>query len=298
MNRTAAQSDTRRALRGWRCVVAAALVALVCSPSMGRPPTTAPGQGTVNETPAELRGSEIVNRIGDSLPLDLEFTDSTGATVNLGDYFEGDRPVVINFVYYDCPMLCTQVLDSTVRTLKDLAWTPGGEEFVLLTVSFNPDDTAELAAAKKANYLEAYGRPNAEAGWVFLTGSEDNVKALADAAGFGFKWVESQNEYAHEAALFIATPDGTVSQVMKGIMYAPEALRTNLIEASGGKLGTFSDMLVMFCGHYDPATGEYQVLAMRVMQLGAAATIALLAVVLFVLWSRDRYKRHLSVIPN
>lgn len=297
MNAATAHNDTRRAIFGWSAVV---VVVMTVAPVSGRTanPTAGPRDGTPNRTPHELQGAGLENTLGQSVDLELEFKDSTGKTVKIGDYFTGDRPVLLNMVYFECPMLCTMALTGTLDTLKEVEWTAGGEQFTVVTISFNPEEGPELAAAKKANYLEAYDRPGAEKGWAFLTGSATNTRALADSLGFRYEWVESENQYSHAAALYVLTPDGKISQAIGGIMYDPQAVRLSLVEASGGKIGTIGDMLQMFCGRYDPETGKYQYVAMQLMKLGAAATIVVLGVVLMSLWWWDRYKRQPRVIAN
>jgi len=223
---------------------------------------------------AELEGVQIQEKLGEQLPLDLTFTDSTGEKVKLGDYFGSDKPVVLNFVYFECPMLCTIALNGTSDVLRQTHYTPG-DEFNLVTISFNHEEGPELSSQNKANYIEQLGKPEAASGWHFLTGDEATIKKATDAAGFGFKWVQSQGQYAHGAALFVLTPDGRFSRVLKGIAYDAKTLQLSVVEASDGKVGSVSDKLLMYCFAYDPTTGQYGPAAMKLMRLGAAMTVVI-----------------------
>ena len=241
--------------------------------------------------PRELENVGITEKRGDKLPLDLAFTDDTGKQVKLGDYFTSGKPVILNFVYFDCPMLCTFALNGELDVLKQMAWTPG-KEFEVVTISFSAADTAELAALKKANYVEALGRPQAAAGWHFLTADEPTIRQITQATGFAFRWVEEQNQYAHSSALILATPDGRIHRYLHGIVYDPATLRLSLVEASEGKIGSISDQVqLMFCFQYDPTAGAYGPAAMKIMRAGGLLTVSAVALTLMWLFHRERNRK-------
>lgn len=244
-----------------------------------------------SEKPRDLEGVGIEERLGETLPLDLTFTDSSGETVRLGDYFEDGRPVVLNMVYYECPMLCTFALNGLLDVLKETDWTPG-DEFNVVTVSFNPTEGPELSRPKKNNYIKSLDRPEAADGWAFLTGDEENVEALASAVGFTYQWVEEQQDYAHATALMIATPEGKLSRYLHGVVYDPKTLRLSLVEASGGEIGSATEnALLMYCLIYDPDKGEYGPAAMKIMRAGGALTIGAVVAALGFFYLRERRRK-------
>jgi protein SCO1/2 len=224
--------------------------------------------------PKALNGVGIDQKLGEPLPLDLVFKDEQGASVKLGDYF-GKRPVVLSLVYYQCPMLCNQVLNGMVTAFKVMAFKPG-EEFEVVTVSFDPRETHELAAAKKntyVNYLPEARRAGAGGGWHFLTGDEANIKRLTDAIGFRYHFDETTNQFAHASAIYVTTPQGKLARYFYGIEYAPRDLRLGLIEAADNRIGSPVDQLLLYCYHYDPATGKYGARVMNVMRVGGIVTL-------------------------
>jgi protein SCO1/2 len=238
--------------------------------------------------PKALNGVGIDQKLNDQLPLDLVFKNEKGENVKLGDYF-GKKPVVLSLVYYECPMLCNQVLNGMVTAFKVMAFKPG-EEFEVVTVSFDPRETAALAAAKKqtyVNYLPEASRAKAAAGWHFLTGDEANIKRLTDAVGFRYHYDEATSQFAHASGIFVTTPQGHLARYFYGIEYAPRDLRLGLIEAADNKIGTPVDQLLLYCFHYDPATGKYGAVVMRMMQLGGGLTLIGLVAMLFMLRRRD-----------
>jgi protein SCO1/2 len=239
------------------------------------------------ELPRAFEGVGIDERLGEHVPPDLTFTDETGATVTLGDYFDGERPVALNLVYFNCPMLCSLVLDGFTKTLEEMEWTPG-EEFDVVTVSFAADETPDLAARAKERYLMVLDRPGAAQGWHFLTGSEDNIRALADAVGFRFKWVEESQEYAHPTALILLGGDGKITRYLHGMQYEPRDVRTALVEASAGKVGTAVDQIILYCFRYDADANSYVADAVSLMKLGGFLTIIVLGLFLFIFWRRER----------
>jgi protein SCO1/2 len=243
--------------------------------------------------PKDLEGVGITEHAGARLPLDLEFTDEDGKPVRLARFFPGDRPVILTLGYYRCPMLCTLVLNSLVDGLKDLPWTPG-QQFEIVTVSIDPTETPTLAKLKKQNYLADYGRPGAAAGWHFLTGREENIRKLAEAVGFGYRYVEERGQYAHPAAIFVVTPDGRMAKYLYGVLYQPKTLRLALAEAGQGKIGTTTDQLLLYCFHYDAQEGRYVLAASNIMRLGGAATALVVGLWLAVSWGRGVRKKPLE----
>jgi protein SCO1/2 len=195
--------------------------------------------------------------------------------VALGSFFTPGRPVILNLVYFNCPMLCNVFLDGFVGTLRDLDWTPGNE-FEIVTVSIDPADDAAGATKKRAHYVERLGRPDAAKGWHFLTGDQASVRKLADAVGFSYRYMEDRKEYAHSAGLFVATPGGRISRVVTGVMFEPQTLRLALVEASDGRIGSPMDQLILFCFAYDHTAGRYGPAAMKIMRVGGLLTLLVL----------------------
>ena len=247
-------------------------------------------QDRAEPLPKDLEGVGITENLDAPLPLETRFVDETGKDVALGEFFNGGKPVVLTLNYYRCPMLCTLILNGLVHGLKDVAWNPG-TDFEVVTVSIDPRDTPEIAAAKKKNYVEEFGRPGAAAGWHFLTGTEPNIHRLADALGFRYRYVEETGEFAHGAAIFLVTPEGRVSRYLYGVEYDPSTLRFGLLEASKGRIGSALDRFVMYCYHYDATAGKYAPAALRIMQVGGALTVFALGIALSVLWLRDARRR-------
>jgi protein SCO1/2 len=244
----------------------------------------------LEDAPAEVQGIGIQERLGAEIPLHLAFRDESGREVTLASLFRSDRPVLVNLVYFDCPMLCSVFLDGFVDVLGRLDWTPGAE-FEIVTVSIDPKDDAAGAARKRTHFVEKLGRPEAAAGWHFLTGDEAAVKQLADSLGFSFRYLEDRGEYAHSAGLFVATPEGRISRVLTGVAFEPQTLRLSLVEASNGKIGGPMDQILLFCFAYDHTAGRYGPTAMRVMRIFGALTLVVLATFLALNWRRD-LRRH------
>lgn len=242
--------------------------------------------------PPALEGVGIDQKLNAQVPLDLVFRDEYGGEKPLSTYF-GQRPVLLALVYYQCPMLCTQILNGVEMSLKAISFNPG-RDFEVVVVSFDPRDTPELAEAKKRNYLRRYGRPDTANGWHFLSGEERNVKALADAVGFRYRWDDATQQYAHASGIFVLTPEGRVSRYYFGVEYAPRDVRLGLIEASQRKIGNPVDALLLFCYHYDPATGKYGAVVMNMLRVGAAAFLALGSILYYFLWRRNRHAGRLA----
>lgn len=237
-------------------------------------------------TPAAVKGIDIDDRRGATAPKSLSFKNQDGKTVTLGDYFDGEHPVIVVMAYYECPMLCTLVLNGLKNGLVDLAWTPG-KEFRVVTVSFDPRDTVDAASKKRASYVKSYGRFVDEKGWDFLVSDPDTVRALADTIGFRYRWDAEQQQYAHAAGAFIFTSDGRLSQVLKGIEFPARDLRLSLTEASAGKLGSTWDQILLLCYHYDPAAHNYVLKTLRAVQVAGVLTVLALGGWLFRMWRRE-----------
>jgi protein SCO1 len=235
--------------------------------------------------PAGLENVGINQRLEQQIPLDLTFRDETGKTVQLGDYI-GKKPVILNFVYYRCPMLCPELLIGLESSLKVLKFNVG-KEFDVVTVSFDPNDTPQLGAAKKADILKRYNRPGAENGWHFLTGPAQSITALAQAAGFQYHFDPKTGQFAHATAIIVLTSSGKISQYYYGVDFSPKDLRLSLIQASNNNIGTVADVVLLYCFHYDPATGKYSVLIGRVIQVAGGLTILLLGGMFFLLTRRS-----------
>jgi protein SCO1/2 len=241
--------------------------------------------------PAALREIGFDQNLDQRLPLDLGFVDEAGRRVRLNDYF-GRKPVVLAFVYYDCPLLCTQVLNALGSAVDVLSLQPGAD-FDIVAVSFDPREKPPLAAARKAAFLERYKRPGAAAASHFLTGESGAIESATRAAGFRFVWDERLKQFAHPTGIIVLTPDGRVARYLFGIDYGPRDLRLAIVEASAGKIGSPVDSFLLYCYHYDPMTGRYGLIIMRVLRVAAAAT--LLGLGLFVglmLRHEQRVQRH------
>ena len=241
--------------------------------------------------PKALNGVGIDQKLNEQLPLDLVFRNENGESVKLGDYF-GKKPVVLSLVYYQCPMLCNQVLNGMVTAFKVMAFQPG-QEFEAVTVSFDPRETAALAAAKKntyVNYLPEARRARAADGWHFLTGDAANIKRLTDAVGFRYHFDEATNQFAHASAIYVTTPQGKLARYFYGIEYAPRDLRLGLIEAADNKIGSPVDQLLLYCFHYDPATGKYGAVVMNMMRAGGLAMLVVM-VAMFIFFRRREQAR-------
>lgn len=242
--------------------------------------------------PPALEGVGLEQRLDAQLPLDLELRDESGASVRLGDLI-GDRPVILNLGYYECPMLCGLVLNGLVSSLRALPFDVG-REFGVVTVSIDPRETAALAAAKKQTVLEAYGRAGAERGWRFLTGDEPSVRRLADAVGFRYSYDAATDSFAHAAGIMVVTPGGKLSRYLYGVSYTPRDVRLALVEASQNRIGSLADQMLLFCYRYDPHSGKYGATLLNLVRTGGVATVlGLTAYVLLALW-RERWRARAS----
>lgn len=247
------------------------------------------GQVADANQPEIMKKVSFEQRLNEPLPLDLLFTDETGHDVRLGDYF-GDKPVLLSLVYYECPMLCTLVLNGIVDGLHGIPFVPG-KDMEIVTVSFDPGETPELARGKKTTYIKSYGNEDAAAGWHFLTGKQEAIAKLTETVGFSYAYDEESDEYAHASGIVLATPEGKISRYLFGIEYAPRDLRLSLVEASMNKIGSPVDRLLLFCYHYDAVAGTYSVAIMNIVRLGCIATVVGLAAFMTVMFRRDAQKK-------
>lgn len=239
------------------------------------------------QTPVELQGVTIDEHIGNMITPSTPFTDEQGKAVTLADFFDGKRPVLLNFVYYGCPNICTFLLNNLVTSLKSFPWT-AGEEFQIVTISIDPREDAILARQKKEAYLEELGRPEFSNGWHFLTGTDASIQKITDEIGFRYHYDEEEQQYAHASALYTLTPEGKISRYLYGISFLPRDIRLALLEAADGKVGNLVDQFLLYCYHYDPKGRTYALMATNLMKLAGGATIG--GVVIF-LAALSRKKR-------
>jgi protein SCO1/2 len=238
-----------------------------------------------SNVPPQFKDVTFKQRLGDRLPLDVRFKDETGRDVALGEYF-GKKPVLLSFVYYQCPMLCIQVMNGISSALKALPFTPG-EDFEIVLVSFDPRDTPEAANAKKRAHLQHWKRQDTAAGWHFLTADEAAIKQVTSAAGFTYEWDEATQQYAHVSGLLTVTPDGRLSRYFYGVEYSPKDLRLALVESGQGRIGSVVEELLLYCYMYDPTSGRYGLVFMNLVRLGGALTVVLIAGFVLLMRRRD-----------
>jgi protein SCO1/2 len=249
-------------------------------PSIESPPA--------NVRPPGLKNVGIEQHLNEQIPADLQFRDESGKTVRLGDYF-GKRPMILNLVYYKCPMLCSEVLSGLTSALKPMKFDVG-KDFDVLTVSFDPRETPQDATESKAKWLQRYGHAGAEKGWHFLTGPQESVNALTKAAGFGYDYNDQSGQFAHATAIMVLAPEGKIAQYYYGVEFSPKDLRLAMVQASDNKIGSLTDQILLYCYHYDPNAGRYSVLILRVLRLAGVATMALLFGFMFVMFRHDLVK--------
>ena len=248
-----------------------------------------PSQTAATGLPDALQTIGIEQKLGEQLPLDTELTAEDGRTLQLGSLFESGRPVVLAFVYYECPMLCNEVLNGLTGSLKGLS-LDAGKDFDVIALSFDAreNEKPELARNKKAAYMERYGRPGSEKGWHFLTGNQASIDAVAKAAGFNYRWDEKSNQFAHAGGVMIVTPQGKMSRYFYGIDYSPRDLKLGVIESADNKIGSAADQMLLYCFHYDPSTGKYGLAVLSVIRIGAVLTLLGMGAMGFVFWRRTK----------
>jgi protein SCO1 len=252
-----------------------AATAVVSATAQSNAPGLRPAPGpTSSAMPTALQAVHFDQKLDAQLPLDATFKNDRGDVVTLGSLY-GRRPVVLAFVYYECPMLCNQILNGLVSGVGVLDQTVG-KDFDVVAISFDARETPVQAAAKKASYLDRYGRPGTDAGWHFLTGDEANIKRVTDAAGFSFSWDAATQQFAHASGIIVSTPGGRLARYLFGIEYPPRDLKFALMESSEGRIGSVVDQLLLYCYHYEPSTGSYSSSVMNAVSVGGAVTMAAL----------------------
>jgi len=242
----------------------------------------------VNQRPPGLEFVGIEQHLDGEVPGNLQFTNELGNPVKLADYFGHGRPVILNLGYYQCPMLCSELLEGLVGSMKVLTFNLG-QDFDVVTVSFDPRETTEMAAAKKRDIIKRYGRPNADKGWHFLTGKADQINALTQSVGFQYQFDPKTGQYAHVAAIVMLTPDRHISGYFYGVEFSPKDLRLGLVQASQNKIGNIGDLVLLYCYHYDPRTGKYGAVISNILKLAALGTVLVLGTFMFFMFRADRH---------
>lgn len=274
------------------------LLTFVLSVALGGSRLTAGGslakvpQGT--ELPPQLKEVGIDQRLSQQIPLDATFLDQHGQQVRIGQLL-GKRPAVLALVYYECPMLCTMVLNGLLRTLRVMTTMNVGEDFDIITISFDPSETPQLADKKKFEYLERYNRPAAARGWHFLVGDQANISKVTQAAGYRYSKDPSTGQWAHASGIMVLTPEGKLARYLYGVEYSARDLRLSLVEASQGKIGSIVDATLLYCFHYDPATGKYSLFIMNLTRLAGVMTVLALLIFWFVSWKGRRKQHHVEI---
>ncbi len=265
-----------------RVVMAIALLSACAAAQMNNGIMSPPA----NTRPPKLENVGIQQHLDAQVPPDLAFLDETGKAVRLGDYF-GRKPVILNLVYYNCTMLCGEALAGLSSAMRLIKFDVGNE-FDVITVSFDPHETPDMAAAKKKDFVGRYGRPGAAAGWHFLTGPPDSINALTKAVGFQYQYDPKINQFAHATAIMVLTPQGRISRYFYGVEFPPKDLRLGLVEASQGKIGNAVDQVLLYCYHYNPETGKYGAIVSNILRLAAAVTILVMGIFLTIMWRLER----------
>jgi protein SCO1/2 len=265
----------RRALAAAVALFATAGLLLAQQDEAERKPASSVKTDRAEPLPGELEGVGLTEKLGDSIPLDLKFTDSNGNPVTLKKYFDQGRPVILNLGYFGCPMLCGVIMNGMLEAMQETPMMPG-EDYEVLTISFDPSEAPVLARLKKQNYIKEFGNPQAASGWHFLVGKQDAISRLTDSVGYEFKWNERRGEFAHPSALVILTPEGRISRYLYGVRFPSTTFRLSLVEASEGKIGSTLDQLILYCFHYDDGVGQYTPAAINIMRLGGGITAIVL----------------------
>ncbi len=267
----------RHIARGKGAVAAGAALPMLAATVAAQPSGT--------QIPA-LEGLEVEARLGETVPADAEFLNARGETVTIGSYYDRGKPIVLSLVYFDCPMLCNLMTDGLVETLSQMDWTPG-DEFTVLTASFNYREGPDVASRARAMYLGMLGRPEAGEGWHFLTGSKESIAEITGSVGFKFRWMEETSQFAHPATLIFLSPDGVITRYLYGLERTPREMRNALVEAGNGAVGNVIDSVILYCFQYDPDARGYVAQAFNIMRLGGVITMILLGTALFIFWRRE-----------
>lgn len=268
--------------------MAVAIAVLACAPAAVAQKFSAlgePGALPTNVRPAQLVGVDIVEHLNQPVDLNLEFIAENGYPVRLGEYFHKGRPVVLNLVYYECPMLCTLILNGETQTMREVPWTPGNE-YEVVTISINPEEGFDVARKKKQIYLASYDRP--APGWHFLVDKDGNAKKLAQMVGFNYRYDARSGEYAHPSAIMVLTPDGKMARYLYGVRYRASDFRFAIAEASEGRSTLTVEKILLLCYHYDPKSGSYVLFATNFMKAGGVLTMLLIGLFLFSMYRKER----------
>lgn len=277
-------------MKYWLVLLMLSLSPLSWAVDMNQPYDPSHPLVTGNEIPKQIKGLTLKPQLGGQIDLGLEFTSDTGEKVKLGQYFQAGHPVLMAMVYYSCPNLCNYHLNGLMEAMKQLKWT-AGQDFQVVAVSMNHREGPELASKKKTNYVKAYGRPQSLNGWHFLTGTEENIKKLADQLGFEFRWLPDQQQYAHASVTYVLTPGGEISRYINGIAPEAQTLKLSMLEASNGKIGTVVDQIISFCFHFDPGKNKYTIYAWNLMRIGGALMVLLVALCVVPVWIREKRRK-------
>jgi protein SCO1/2 len=275
----------------WQKTIRSAVMMVALCAAAAAQYFTPPENKTV--APPGLEGVGLDQRLNEQVPLNLTFRDEQGRAVKLGDYFHAGRPVVLNLVYFQCPMLCTEVLNGLTSALKVIRFVPG-KEFEVVTVSIDPRETPQLATNKKAMYLKKLGNPEAAAGWHFLTGEQTQITALASAVGFRYRYDPKLDQFVHTAGIMLLTPEGRVAQYYYGVEYSAKDMRLGIVEASHNKIGSLADQVLLYCYHYDPSTGKYGATITNIVRLAGLITVIVLGGALILLFRQEKQDRRLG----
>ncbi len=281
--------------RRWLALlVAVFLSGVFAGEGLAQAPSSEAAAGPIGALPAPIEGVDVEEHLGASLPLDLKFRDDRGNIVRLSDYTGKGRPLIVSMNYSNCPMLCNTQLTGLINALRDVKWTPG-VEFDIVSCSLNPKETTDEAAATKRKYAEIYGRQGSAEGWHFLVGEVEEVRKLASAIGVKYKYLPDVRQYVHPPVFILASPEGKIMRYFYGVNFEPaRTLELSLVEASEGKIGSTLDRVIMYCLHFDTATGKYTPAIKNIMRLGAGGTILALGLTIGILWWRER-RRSLAV---
>jgi protein SCO1 len=268
---------------------------LMLAAALGSPASaqyfTSPETKTI--PPPGLEGVGIDQRLNELVPLNLTFKDEQGKTVRLGEYFHDGRPVILNLVYYQCPMLCTEVLNGLTAALKVIHFEPG-KQFEVVTLSIDPRETPQLAANKKEMYLKRLGNPDAAKGWHFLTGEQTQIAALADAAGWHYRYDPKLDQFAHAAGIVLITPEGKIAQYYYGVEYSAKDMRLGIVEASQNKIGSLADEVLLYCYHYDPRTGRYGATITNIIRIAGLLTVIVLGSAIVLLFRNEKHDQRIG----
>jgi protein SCO1/2 len=268
------------------CIFVLSVLLVAGPPSFAQavPDNTGPA---AKNLPTILQNVNFRPELNAQMPLDTSFTDENGHSVQLAQYFHQQKPVLLAFVYYGCPMLCTQLEQGVVGSLRMLSFNPG-RDYDVVFLSFDDRDTTEMAAAKKKTSLDHFRRPETAAGWHFLTGSKASIASITNAANFRFNYDTKNNLFAHASGIMLLTPDGRISRYFYGVEFPGRDLRLGLVDASQGKIGTPVDKMLLFCFQYDPSTARYSATILSIMRLMAVGTVAGLLLMILIFRRRDK----------